>query len=277
MSKYRKIDPRIWNDAKFNSLSLQAKLAFIFMLTHPNLTSLGAMRTTINGLVAELNGVSEKAFKEVLSKGLFKVDNANCILWFPNFLRYNRPESPNVVKNWVTSLDLIPECPLKVEMLELTKGFLEGLDEAFQKAWGNPSVKTMLNQEQEQEQEQKEERVLSDSALEIGKSFYEYANAKFKGLGIKLGQQQEYAQVLIDKYGLDDTLIVIDNLKADDFFSKNIRSLKKLDEHWATRGRKWFLEVLDSKPKLPRKYPYTENGITYLSEHYKTDQNGRLL
>lgn len=35
MARYRKIDPRIWNDAKFSHLSNDAKLLFIYLLTSP--------------------------------------------------------------------------------------------------------------------------------------------------------------------------------------------------------------------------------------------------
>ena len=161
MSRYRKIDPRIWNDEKFRTLSDRGKLVFLFLLTHPSMTSLGAMRATIPGLAAEL-GWQEKAFREAfregLSKGLFKVhEKASCVL-VPNFLKYNRPESPNVVKAWVVALDLIPECKLKVELIQQVKAFAEALPEAFAEAlpeaFTKDLPKSMPNQEQEQELEQ---------------------------------------------------------------------------------------------------------------------------
>ena len=52
MSRYRKVDTRIWNDAKFNSLSEKRKLVFFFLLTHPNLKMIGGMRATVPGLAA---------------------------------------------------------------------------------------------------------------------------------------------------------------------------------------------------------------------------------
>jgi len=71
MAHYRKVDVRIWNDAKFNSLSHLGKLAFLLLITHPNMTMLGAMRATPEGLSAELKSTPEafrEAFGEVLSK-----------------------------------------------------------------------------------------------------------------------------------------------------------------------------------------------------------------
>ena len=67
MAIYRKIDTRIWNDAKFNALSPNGKLAFLFILTNPNMTALGAMRATIEGLSAELR-IPAEAFREVFGE-----------------------------------------------------------------------------------------------------------------------------------------------------------------------------------------------------------------
>jgi hypothetical protein len=47
VSRYRKLDVRLWNDTKFRALSDNGKLAFIFTLTHPGMTMIGAMRATI--------------------------------------------------------------------------------------------------------------------------------------------------------------------------------------------------------------------------------------
>jgi hypothetical protein len=73
-----------------------------------------------------------------------KHDGKACLMVLPNFLKYNRPESPNVVKAWGDSLDLLPECDLKTELITRVKAFAEALPEAF--------AKTMPYQEQEQEQ-----------------------------------------------------------------------------------------------------------------------------
>lgn len=148
MARYRKVDPRIWNDEKFRLLSDNAKLVFFFLLTHPHMTALGAMRASIPGLAAELGWIIEafrEAFGEALSKGMVKHDVKASFVWLPHFLRYNGPESPNVIKSWSASLDLLPECTQKHELLCAVKAFAEALPEAF--------AKSMPNQEQEQEQE----------------------------------------------------------------------------------------------------------------------------
>ena len=165
MSRYRKIDPRIWNDQKFRQLSNNGKLVFFMLLTHPSMTALGAMRATLPGLAAEMGWTLEafqKAFSEANQKGMADHDESACMVALPNFLKYNPPASPNVIKAWAGSVDLLPECKLKTIALQRAKGFAEGMSEAFPKAFAEafPEAlpKAMPNQEQEQEQELEQEK-----------------------------------------------------------------------------------------------------------------------
>ena len=116
MARFRKIDPRIWNDAKFMALSDDAKLIFLFSLTHPNMTMLGAMRATIPGLADELGWLPERfgeRFAEPLAKGLFSYDQNGKLLWVRNYLMYNPIENPNQLTAAISALDLLPECHTK--------------------------------------------------------------------------------------------------------------------------------------------------------------------
>jgi hypothetical protein len=164
LSRYRKVDSRIWNDQKFRALTDDAKLAFFMLLTHPSMTALGGMRASVAGLAEEMGwstATFRNAFQEILKKGMAKHDGGACLVILPNFLRYNRPESPNVVKAWADSLDLVPECELKDELIRTVKAFSEGLSEGFREAlpeaFREAKPKSMSNQEQEQEQEQEPE------------------------------------------------------------------------------------------------------------------------
>lgn len=175
MARYRKVDPRIHNDRKFCSLSLEARYLFLFVLTHPQMTALGAFRTTKESLVSELKGLGEgfdEGFDEVLQKGLLKYDGESCLLYAKNFVKYNPPENPNVVKGWLSALDLLPECPLLIEVLvnasSVAHGLfdgnkknvvnpLESVIETLSKEFGEPFPKSLPNQEQEQKQEQEQE------------------------------------------------------------------------------------------------------------------------
>ena len=157
MARYRKVETRIWSDEKFRNFSDDAQLLFFFLLTHPHMTSLGAMRATLPGLAAEKRWAEKrfnKAFMEPLGKGMVKHNERAAFVWLPNFLKYNPPDNPNVVKSLGVALEFLPECGLKEELIQHTKKFVEGLSIPFQKALPVPFRNGMPIQEQEQEQEQ---------------------------------------------------------------------------------------------------------------------------
>lgn len=156
MAKFRKISPKIWNDAKFRALSDNAKLVFFMLLTHPQTSALGTLRAFPQGLAPEM-GWSEKdfrkAFQEVLGKGMAKCSEKDGLIWLPNFMRHNAPESPNVLRSWAGAMEDCPECSLKNEVFQAAKVFAEGLPEGFRKAFKESFRQPSPNQEQEQEQD----------------------------------------------------------------------------------------------------------------------------
>lgn len=203
MGRYRKVDPRIWNDEKFRTLSDDGQLVFLFMMTHPHMTSLGAMRATLPGLASEKGWPEKrfaKAFREALAKAMLKHDPKASFVGLPNFLKYNPPESPNVVKSWSVALDLIPECRLKDELLQHVKDFTEAFQKAFQKALPKDFAKSMPYQEQEQEQEKKKpDPVIDTQTFDNFWSVYPRKKGKAKAL-------ESYTKAL--KTGTDATTIL---------------------------------------------------------------------
>ena len=110
--KYRKISPCIWNDAKVRELSDKGKLALLFLLTHPHMTPLGAIRANAPASPVSSGGpkrCSGRRSGKVLALGIAKEDAKAPLVWFPNFLRHNMPESPNVVRSWVGAFRDLPE------------------------------------------------------------------------------------------------------------------------------------------------------------------------
>ena len=136
MAHYRKIDVAIWNDSAFNSLKPVGKLAFFMLITHPNMTAIGAMRATVQGLAAEI-GVSAKDFAELFSTKLALIDDKTNCVFVPNFLRYQTIDSPspNVIKGWVKQSEFIPEGKLKTLAIANIVSFIEGKGDSFQKAF----------------------------------------------------------------------------------------------------------------------------------------------
>ena len=194
MARFRKIDPRIWNDENFAALRDREKLVFFFLLTHPHMTSLGAFRCSIEGLAVELGmptSTFRRAFRAIEELQMVEFCAKHHAAALPNFLRYNLPQSPNVVKSWgkagESAFDLIPECAVKLYTVErvlealskmgppfvraLPPSFALILDNAHRdprwkaslkvcrKAMRIPSRKASLNREKENEKERETEAV----------------------------------------------------------------------------------------------------------------------
>lgn len=159
--RYRTLDVRLWGDEKFRALSpLQpgGQALFLYLLTNPNTTSIpGLYSAGAAGLAEELSWTPEgfhEAFREVSEQGLAIADFESRVIFIPNAIRYNKPQSPNVILHWESHWDEIPECELKNIAYQTLKSFVYGLSIAFQEAFAKAIDKSTANQEQEQKQEQ---------------------------------------------------------------------------------------------------------------------------
>lgn len=172
MARYKKIDVRIWNDAKFNALSSDAQLIFLYLLTSPQTTMLGAVpvdKHTVSRILKFDDIRYGIGYKQLSEYGMLEYDEAG-IFWIKNFLKYNPPENPKVVISWSSLLDLFPECQLLIKIAKSVLKACETRGEAYVKAL-HPEFKKLAKydiakgmsygiaygmpyQEQEQEQEQ---------------------------------------------------------------------------------------------------------------------------
>lgn len=171
MARYKKIDVRIWNDAKFNVLSSDAQLIFLYLLTSPQTTMLGAVpvdKHTVSRILKFDDIRYGIGYKQLSQYGMLEYDEAG-IFWIKNFLKYNPPENPKVVISYASLLDLFPECPLLIKIAKSVlraceargDSYVNALHPEFKKlakydiAKGMPYgiAYPMAYQEQEQEQE----------------------------------------------------------------------------------------------------------------------------
>jgi hypothetical protein len=144
MSHYRKVDVRIWMDSNFMELSHYGKLAYIYILTHPNMTSLGSMRGSMKGIATELN-MPVKYVSESHKLGMWVYDEKACFIGLPNFLKYNPPQNPNVIRNWGKAIDTLPECDLRRTLLDNIKSIVKPLADSFRKAFNDSFNEPMID------------------------------------------------------------------------------------------------------------------------------------
>jgi len=147
-------------DDKFRKLTRpqpNGQSLWLHLIMGPHTTAVPGLSSIGEAGLAEALGWSltgfRKTWREVEQLGMAESDWRARVIWLPNAIRHNPPESPNVVRGWRDTLDNIPECPLKTKALTFLKGFLEDMGEGFAKAFRDLPGHPLPNQEQEQEQE----------------------------------------------------------------------------------------------------------------------------
>lgn len=170
---FRKIDPRIWGDAKFRRLSDDAKLLWFYFLTNPHLTNLpGVFQAWPEGMARDLGWLDEPttekpcrldaAFKEITDLKMAIYDDIAGLIYIPRAYFFNLPDNINVVKGWAVWFFQLPECPLRERILNDFKHNLEryrkGYSEPFTKPYEEPFAKPYAKQERRGKERKGKER-----------------------------------------------------------------------------------------------------------------------
>jgi len=122
MARYRKIDVRMWRDRRFMGLTApepNGRDCWIYLLTNAATSNIPGLyhayeESLARGLGWPLEAFRE-AFAEVVAHGMAKADWSAGLVFIPNAVKYDPPQSPNVIKGWADTWDELPECPLKAE------------------------------------------------------------------------------------------------------------------------------------------------------------------
>jgi len=181
MSRYRKVEVRMWGDDKFRRLSpLQpsGQALWLYLICGPATGPIPGLFKAGPASMAEDLGWSVEAFleafREAFREGMVKADFNARVVWLPKAIEHNPPANPNIVTSWWPEFELIPECSLKWEALESMKSNIYGMSDAFIKAFdksfGKALAKALANgmanqdQEQKQDEEQQEQEKKEDSS-----------------------------------------------------------------------------------------------------------------
>lgn len=188
MSRYRKIDVRMWGDAEFRRLSRpqpNGQSLWQYLLTGPHTSIIPGIYAAREGGLADALGwplegfrqafaeVSRKPYGKALGKPLAKADWDAGLVWIPNAIKHNPPQSPNVIRSWASAWDELPECVLKDEAYTSISEHIESMGKGFREAFGEaiqkPSEslwrsfqKALPNQDQDQDQEEERESAERD-------------------------------------------------------------------------------------------------------------------
>src|SRR5262252_6925471 len=114
----------MWGDEKFRQLSgTTAWPHFARRQPGPHTRALPGLFSIGEAGLAEVLGWPLRGFRaarrELEAQGIVKADWLARIVWIPNALKHNPPESPNVVRRWRATVDEMPECALKIEAVAM--------------------------------------------------------------------------------------------------------------------------------------------------------------
>lgn len=142
MSRFSKVERRLWGDAKFRALSApspNARDLWIYLLTGEHNSSLPGLFVLGVAAMAEALDwpvrATQRCLDEITAAGMARVDPATRLVWLPNALRHNRPESPNVVVGWRGAWGVLPECALRTRAEASLAAQLDGLGESYVRAF----------------------------------------------------------------------------------------------------------------------------------------------
>ena len=141
MARYRKVDPRVWNDAKFRALSQDTKTLWLFLLTAPqSLVIPGVIVGGPAGLAEVLEWTPQRfrdRFSELVAAGMCKGDLDARLIWLPKGIVNNPPENPNTVKAWSKAWGEVPECSLKTEIWSALEPFVQRFAERLEQRFAD--------------------------------------------------------------------------------------------------------------------------------------------
>ncbi len=279
MARYKKIDVRIWNDAKFNALSSDAQLIFLYLLTSPQTTMLGAVpvdKHTVSRILKFDDIRYGIGYKQLSEYGMLEYDEAG-IFWIKNFLKYNPPENPKVVISWSSLLDLFPECQLLIKIAKSVLKACETRGEAYVKAL-HPEFKKLAKydiakgmsygiaygmpyQEQEQEQETYTRTEKSEKHPEVSKSFAGRVCEKPFSLKTEtIGEELPLEEPKVQEASVSEKETVEPKPKREAKVQRRQKPEELTDEFWQD-----FLAYRKQK-----KAPVTERVVSLLRKEAKT-------
>lgn len=190
-ARYQKVYVTTWTGESLRSLSDRGKLLWLYLLTCPQTTMVpGVIPTTLGAIAGHLGWSTadvETTLVELTEDGMAAYDPAG-LVWLPNGIDHNPPDSTKNVKGWEGKWLEVPACPLKliawdhIHQRLVARG--ESFAETFRQVCARPSLSSqkpragcpigrgigrgmawpMASQEQYQEQEQEQKKTYSAPA-----------------------------------------------------------------------------------------------------------------
>lgn len=145
--RYSKITRRMWNDEKFLELSAakpNAQTLWMRLLSGPELGIVPGLFAVREGGLADALGwpvaAFRKCWKEIADQEMAEADWRAGLVFVPNGIVHNEPNSTNAILGWRLALKELPECSLKRRGLAALREYCGAKGEAWLKAFDAASA-----------------------------------------------------------------------------------------------------------------------------------------
>jgi len=122
--RYYRVSPRFWSDEKVRTWNTETRVLALYLLTSPHRNLEGMFVLPLPYICADLEWTEAKVKKhiEILVRDQFiSYDIDVKLMLIRNALKYQCPESANVIKGALRRIRDLPHSPLFSEFLELAK------------------------------------------------------------------------------------------------------------------------------------------------------------
>jgi hypothetical protein len=171
-ARYKKIDPRIWDDEKFSELSPGLKLITFHAITAQS-NRCGIFSFSVARAIEQTGAVSDSyaiGFKKVCDTYSWRYDSRRRVLYIPTWWKYNPPENPKHLIGCLADLHDLPQTELLNDFAKNTRYLYEPCLSTFQERIDRYLIAMPIGigyQEQEQKHKQ-EQNLLSSQPNENG-------------------------------------------------------------------------------------------------------------
>lgn len=160
---YGKVSLDMWGDAKFCALTPQqpsAQTLWIYLLVGPFRCSIPGLNLNVGagGLSDRLGWKPAQVarhWRELEDRQMAVADWPHGLVWLPNGIKWNPPETPNVIRGW--GKVALPECALARTVVQTLRLYVHsnldaGFPSTFDATFPLGSPQGSANQEQQQDQ-----------------------------------------------------------------------------------------------------------------------------
>lgn len=147
MAKYRKVNPQRWNDPRVRALSkpqANGLSLYWFLKTGPQTGIIPGLYEARAGGLADYLGwpleAFHEAFQEAITQGLAKACWEAGLVFVPDAVEDDPPQSMNAATAWGVACSELPDCDLKTEGFRHVLAYLEGKNQAFAEAFAKASL-----------------------------------------------------------------------------------------------------------------------------------------